>query len=101
MVIQPVCCPKLLFSTYSCAKLTTIVDDADEKSLKASNTCSLFFVVLKSFDDVPSLFFTPSIRKPKVAVDEIVSLQTIYLNKKNTFNFFGKFAIDACESTVH
>ena len=63
-------------------KLTTIDGDADEKSLKASNTCSLFFVVLKSFDDVPSLFFTPSIRKPKVAVDEIVSLQTIYLKNK-------------------
>ena len=74
------------------------MEDADEKSLKASNTCSLFFVVLNSFDDVPSLFFTPSIRKPKVAVDEIVSLQTIYLKKYGNYryeewaiisNFFG------------
>ena len=67
--------------------LTTIIEDADEKSLKASNTCSLFFVVLKSFDDVPSLFFTPSIRKPKVAVDEIVSLQTIYLKKYGNYRY--------------
>ena len=58
-----------------------MTDDEAMKSLKASKTCSLVFVVLYSFDEVPSLFFTPSTRKPRVAVDEIVSLHTIYLKK--------------------
>lgn len=49
------------------------------KSRNASITWSRFLVVLKSLLDLPSLFLIPSIRKPNVAVEEIVSLQTMYL----------------------
>ena len=59
--------------------LTAVIDEEEMKSERASITWSLVLVVLNSLDDVPSLFLTPSIRKPKVAVDEMVSLQTIYL----------------------
>ena len=52
------------------------------KSERLSITWSLVLVVLNSLDDVPSLFLTPSIRKPNVAVDEIVSLQTMYLQNQ-------------------
>ena len=60
-----------------------MIDEAEMKSERLSITWSLVLVVLNSLDDVPSLFLTPSIRKPNVAVDEIVSLQTMYL--KNQF----------------
>ena len=59
--------------------LTAVELDEDTKSVKASITCSRVFVVLNSFEDVPSDFLTPSIRKPKVAVEEMVSLHTMYL----------------------
>ena len=59
--------------------LTTVSQLLEVKFLKASDTCSLVFVVLKSFEEVPSLFFTPSRRNPSVAVEDIVSRQTIYL----------------------
>lgn len=45
----------------------------------AAITCSLVFVVLKSFVDVPSALLIPSILNPRVAVEEMVSLQTMYL----------------------
>lgn len=56
-----------------------IEHDEETKSAKTCKTCSLVLVILNSFEDVPSHFLTPSMRKPKVAVDEIVSLQTMYL----------------------
>ena len=65
-----------------CRLLTALFfADPWRKFLKTVKICSLVFVVLKSVEDVPSLFFTPSIRKPSVAVEDIVSLQTIYLKK--------------------
>ena len=60
----------------------TAVSGLDEvKCLKASATCDLVLVVLKSLEDVPSPFLIPSSRKPSVAVDDIVSRQTMYLKK--------------------
>ena len=59
-----------------------MIDEAEMKSERLSITWSLVLVVLNSLDDVPSLFLTPSIRKPNVAVDEIVSLQTMYLQNQ-------------------
>ena len=53
--------------------------------------CSFVFVVLNSFDDVPSFFLTPSIRKPNVAVDDIVSRQTMYLELINYKTDLGHF----------
>lgn len=57
------------------------------KSRNASITWSRFLVVLKSLLDLPSLFLIPSIRKPNVAVDEIVSLQTMYLKTKTDWMY--------------
>ena len=68
--------------------LTTVSHLLEVKFLKASETCSLVLVVLKSFEEVPSLFFTPSRRNPSVAVDDIVSLQTIYLDVKSLHVLF-------------
>lgn len=62
--------------------LTITCGNPATKSRNASITWSLLLVVLKSLLDFPSLFLIPSIRKPNVAVDEIVSLQTIYLLAK-------------------
>ena len=53
--------------------------DLAMKFSKTLRICSLVLVVLKSLEEVPSLILTPSIRKPNVAVDDIVSLQTMYL----------------------
>lgn len=70
--------------------LTITCGNPATKSRNASITWSLLLVVLKSLLDFPSLFLIPSIRKPNVAVDEIVSLQTMYLfakkKKKNGIN---------------
>ena len=61
--------------------LTAVSADPEMKFLKDSIICSFVFVVLNSLDDVPSFFLTPSMRKPKVAVEDIVSRQTMYLKK--------------------
>ena len=59
--------------------LTAVIDEEEMKSERVSITWSLVLVVLNSLEEVPSHFLTPSIRNPKVAVDDIVSLHTIYL----------------------
>ena len=64
-------------------RLTAVAVDPEMKFLKAFRISSFSLVVLKSFEDDPSLFFTPSIRNPSVAVDEMVSRQTMYLCKLN------------------
>lgn len=60
------------------------------KSWKASMICWRVFVVLKSLLDLPSLLRIPSIRKPKVAVDDIVSLHTMYLEQNDNMITTGK-----------
>jgi len=62
--------------------LTAVSTDPEMKFLNDSKICSFVFVVLNSFDDVPSFFLTPSMRKPRVAVEEIVSRQTMYLKRE-------------------
>ena len=80
----------LVQSWYACmicmyhkVVLTTACGKPFVKSWNACIICSLVFVVLKSLLDFPSLFLIPSIRKPSVAVDDIVSLHTIYLNTQH------------------
>ena len=58
-------------SLVTCTKLSLL-------SNMQPYTCSLEDVILKSFVDRPS-FLTPSILNPRVAVDEMVSLHTMYL----------------------
>ena len=48
----------------------------------ASLTCCRVRVVLKSLLEKPSLLRIPSMRKPRLAVEEIVSLHTMYLMKR-------------------
>ena len=62
--------------------LTTVSGLLEVKFLKASQTWLFVLVVLKSFDEVPSPFLIPSKRKPNVAVEEMVSRQTMYLQKQ-------------------
>ena len=69
----------MYFKINSIAVLTTACGKPATKSLKACLICSFVFVVLKSLLDFPSLFLMPSIRNPRVAVDDIVSLHTMYL----------------------
>ena len=81
----------------------TAVSGLDEvKCLKASATCDLVLVVLKSLEDVPSPFLMPSSRKPSVAVDDIVSRQTMYL-KKYKYILSGLYRdthlMDCCQRT--
>lgn len=59
---------------------------------KAAMICSLVLVVLKSLLEVPSALRIPSILNPSVAVDEMVSLQTIYLGLVT--------ALSLCSSSV-
>ena len=68
---------------YHTVVLTTACGKPYVKSWNACMICSLVLVVLKSLLDFPSLFLIPSIRKPSVAVDDIVSLHTIYLNTQD------------------
>lgn len=65
-------------NTFMVSMLTTACGNPFVKSLKATMICSFVFVVLKSFEELPSALLIPSIRKPKVAVEDIVSLHTIY-----------------------
>lgn len=64
--------------------LTTACGKPSVKSMKASLICECVLVVLKSLLDLPSLFLIPSILKPNVAVDEIVSRHTMYLQLNKT-----------------
>lgn len=64
--------------TIACGKLSV-------NSEKALMICSFDLVVLKSLLEVPSDFRIPSIRNPKVAVDDMVSLQTMYLGLVTPF----------------
>lgn len=57
--------------------LTTTCGNPSVKLWNAAMICSLDLVVLKSLLLVPSEFLIPSILKPRVAVDEIVSLHTM------------------------
>ena len=70
--------------------LTAVAVDPEMKFLKAFSISSFSLVVLKSLEDDPSLFFTPSIRNPSVAVEEMVSRHTMYLHKFRAFtsNYF-------------
>lgn len=49
------------------------------KSFKTSSICWLEPTVLKSLVELPSCFRIPSIRNPRLAVDEMVSRHTMYL----------------------
>lgn len=51
------------------------------KLVRQLRTCSCVRVVLKSLLEVPSPRRTPSIRNPRVAVDEMVSRHTMYLKE--------------------
>lgn len=66
----------------------TISEAPFTKEKKASLTWFSDFIVLKSFDETPSLRRIPSMRKPSVAVVEIVSLHTIYLEQMNHSNIY-------------
>lgn len=84
-------------SVFRSKEFTTACGKPLVKSRNATMICSFVFVVLKSLEELPSARLMPSIRKPKVAVELIVSRHTIYLGFVTPFNLCSS-SVGALES---
>ena len=68
--------------SYISTERTTALGQPSVNIVTASLTCCRVRVVLKSLLEKPSLLRMPSMRKPRLAVDEMVSRHTMYLKRQ-------------------